>query len=277
MPKKGERTWTDEQLRDAVRSSTSLVAVLQKLELSPRGLNFYRIKAHIERLALDTSHLRRVSVSEYDDRLRALVPASASMAELLEKLALSHVDAERIRRRANILGLSTQHFVRAARSSRRPVRTTDEEVRAAVAASRGLAATLRLLGLVPAGGNYDVLRRRIRELAIDTSHFTGMGWNKGLGFKPRPARPLHELLVANRSVTSHHLRLRLIREGLKHESCELCGWAERRPIDGVIPVELDHINGDHDDNRFENLRVLCPNCHALQPTHRGLNKRSRRG
>jgi len=48
-------------------------------------------------------------------------------------------------------------------------------------------------------------------------------------------------------------------------------------VDGRLPIELDYINGDHDDNRIENLRVLCPNCHSLQPTHRGSNKRKLRG
>jgi hypothetical protein len=81
---------------------------------------------------------------------------------------------------------------------------------------------------------------------------------------------------ADRWIGSHQLKERLFREGLKRPACESCGWAEARPTDGRIPVELDHRNGDRNDNRLENLRILCPNCHALQPTHRALNRRNRR-
>lgn len=276
MPKKGERTWTDEQLRAAVASSNTFIQLMRKLDLSPAGRNFYHVKAHIERLALDTNHFRAArSISSYDEELRDLVPRASTMLELLEKLELAESDAERVRRRANLLGLSTMHLARPTRASRRRRSWTDEELRAAISSSRGLAATLRALGLVPAGGNYDMLQRRIRELGIDTTHFTGKRWNKGLVFQPSQPRPLTEVLVADRWTTSHHLKQRLMREGLKAERCELCGWAARRPSDGVIPLELDHVNGDRHDNRLENLRVVCPNCHALQPTHRGLNRKRR--
>ena len=178
-----------------------------------------------------------------------------------------------LRKRFARLGIDTSHFKRG--RANRPVKWTDDELRAAVAANLSVAGVLRALGLVPAGGNYDQVQRRIRELCIDTSHFTGMGWNKGGRFVPTPALPLEQVLVADRWTGSHLLKKRLFREGLKKPQCELCGWCERAP-DGRIPVELDHINGDRNDNRLENLRILCPNCHSLQPTHRGLNKQSRR-
>ncbi|HKP51497.1 MAG TPA: HNH endonuclease [Chloroflexia bacterium] len=53
--------------------------------------------------------------------------------------------------------------------------------------------------------------------------------------------------------------------------CEECGWA-RRAVDGRLPLELHHMNGNRYDNRLENLIVLCPNCHSLKDNHRGLNK-----
>ena len=180
-----------------------------------------------------------------------------------------------VKTRVRALGLDVSHFAKRQGAASGHTRWSTEELRAAVANARSLADVMRSLGLVAAGGNYQHVGREIARLDLDTSHFLGKAWNKGLKFQPRPARPLAELLVAGRYTGSNDLKRRLIREGVKQAVCELCGWSQRAP-DGRIPVELDHSNGDHDDNRLENLRILCPNCHALQPTHRGLNKRSRR-
>lgn len=149
---------------------------------------------------------------------------------------------------------------------------TDEQLVAAVKVSRSRRRVLMQLGLIPAGGNYDQIRRRIELLGLDTTHFTGLGWNKG-GAGTRKPRALTELLVLNSDVQSHKLKLRLFLSGFKTPACELCGWAQISE-DGRIPVELDHINGNHQDNRIGNLRILCPNCHSLQPTHRGRNKKT---
>lgn len=92
---------------------------------------------------------------------------------------------------------------------------------------------------------------------------------KGIGVY---RRSLEEILTRNSRYQSYKLKRRLFAAGLKKPSCELCGWSKEAK-DGRIPLELDHMNGDRYDNRIENLRILCPNCHSLQPTHRGLNKR----
>lgn len=131
---------------------------------------------------------------------------------------------------------------------------------------------LAQLGLRPAGGNYAHVTRVIRELGIPTDHFRSKAWNKGLRTPKAPRVQLSEILVKGSTYQSFKLKRRLFAAGLKEPRCELCGWAEKAP-DGRIPLELDHINGRRDDNRLENLRILCPNCHSLQPTHRGLNQR----
>lgn len=151
---------------------------------------------------------------------------------------------------------------------------TDQDLKRAVAESFSYRQVIILLCLVPAGGNYDQIKRRILELNIDASHFTGRGWNIGLKFKPKKPQALESLLIQGSAVQSYKLKRKLIAAGMKSAACEKCGWAEMSS-DGRVPVELDHINGDRTDNRIDNLRVLCPNCHSLQITHRGMNKRAR--
>lgn len=149
---------------------------------------------------------------------------------------------------------------------------TDEALVEAVASMRSYRSVLIKLGLIPAGGNYDQVKKRIAILNLNTSHFTGKVWNKGTKYTLNSTINVEELLKENIDVQSYKLKHKLFAKGLKQPKCELCGWAQMS-LDGRIPVEIDHINGDKRDNRLENLRILCPNCHSLQPTHRGKNKK----
>lgn len=64
----------------------------------------------------------------------------------------------------------------------------------------------------------------------------------------------------------------------KYENrCGQCGWAERNPTTGKIPLAVDHIDGNSSNTVEANLIVLCPNCHALTPTYCGLNRGKGRG
>ena len=56
------------------------------------------------------------------------------------------------------------------------------------------------------------------------------------------------------------------------EKCSLCGWDKVNPVTGRVPVEVDHIDGNANNNSPSNVRLLCPNCHSLTPTYRGLNR-----
>ena len=59
-------------------------------------------------------------------------------------------------------------------------------------------------------------------------------------------------------------------------ACEQCGWDEHHPSDGNSLTEIDHIDGNAENNKPENLMILCPNCHSMTLTFRSRNKNSKR-
>jgi len=179
---------------------------------------------------------------------------------------------KRLRRRFKTAAEAEAFLARTPESNRmKRYEIRDEQYRQAVMQSLSLAGALRLLGVVPEGGNYRVLHRAINRLGLDTSHFSGQSWAKGTR-APYRRRPIEDFLSNTYPIQSDRLRRRLINEGFferKCSGCKLDSW-----IDQPIPLELDHIDGNHQNNALENLRLLCPNCHALTPTFRGKNKTS---
>ena len=148
---------------------------------------------------------------------------------------------------------------------------TDVQFIEAVNSSLSYAQVLEKLGLKIAGSNYDTVKRKIKELNLDTSHMTGKAWNQGERFIIiKPAEPLSKVLVEHSTYTnSNSLRKRLLKEGIKEYKCECCNRTEW--LGKPIKLELHHINGIKDDLRIENLQILCPNCHAYTDNYRGKN------
>jgi hypothetical protein len=158
----------------------------------------------------------------------------------------------------------------------RKVRFTRAELEEAIATSRSWSEALRRLGYRPAGGNTATLQRYAARWGISARHFDPYASQRGALRANRI--PLDEILVRASTYTRSHLKRRLYEAGLKAPVCEICGQDETwhgRPMAMI----LDHINGVHDDNRLENLRIVCPNCAATLDTHCGrknLNPRPQR-
>ena len=69
---------------------------------------------------------------------------------------------------------------------------------------------------------------------------------------------------------SRHLK-RYLHEKFKYMCC-ICGWKKKHPITGNVPLEIEHVDGNSENNNEENLKLLCPNCHALTPFFKNLNR-----
>lgn len=140
-----------------------------------------------------------------------------------------------------------------------------------VSESYSFAEALRKIGLRDVGSNFKTIKKYVEEYDIDTSHFRGQTWNKGMGNTDYAAyNKLENILKENTNFKSDTLKYRLVKEGLKQWKCEKCGnegvWEGEELV-----LELHHINGNHYDNRLENLQILCPNCHSQTDNFRNKN------
>lgn len=102
-----------------------------------------------------------------------------------------------------------------------------------------------------------------------------VAWNKGIS-TGRPSKwdekySLDQVLVENSSYARHHVKRRILQEGLIQYRCACCGigpeWNGK-----PMPLILDHINGVNNDNRLENLRFVCSNCDSQLDTYKSRNR-----
>ena len=108
-----------------------------------------------------------------------------------------------------------------------------------------------------------------KEHEISFDHFDGQGWAKDQTFKPKQDIQLY--LTNQKPISSFRLKQRLLSENLMAAVCLDCGGADW--LGKPMPLELDHIDGNSDNNQLDNLRLLCPNCHSFTSTYRGKNQK----
>lgn len=149
-------------------------------------------------------------------------------------------------------------------------KNTDAELIEAVRKSKNIVDVLRIIGRPQNGSSYKYVHDRIVKLNIDVSHFTGSAWNRGVVCGRMPRMKDEEIFIKDSPYKcSNSLRNRILNGGLREYKCEICGNTEwnGKPI----PLQVHHINGINNDNRLENLQILCPNCHAQTDTFCGKN------
>lgn len=131
---------------------------------------------------------------------------------------------------------------------------------------------LKYFGLSPHGGNIKTLKRRLIYDNINFDHIL-IAYKKNRGKSiNKVSIPLSEILIENSSYSRNLLKKRLIKNNLLKPKCDICGLEPFWNNEKLVLV-LDHINGIHNDNKIENLRLLCPNCNSQTDTFAGRNLR----
>lgn len=157
-----------------------------------------------------------------------------------------------------------------------PMKYTQEILEVPVKESKSYAEVLRRLGVKQCGGTQRNITQRVKQLGLDTSHFLGQKRNSGNEHCGGPDK-LHwtQILVrcrlsGNRKESTSRLRRAMLESGVPY-ICQICKCAAEwngRPL----TLQVDHIDGDWLNNEPDNVRFLCPNCHAQTPNFGSKNR-----
>lgn len=146
---------------------------------------------------------------------------------------------------------------------------TKEEIEEIIEKSNCTQEVMKYLGYSSNRGNsYAAMKKYFSKLGVDFSKFSKDNFKN----YSHPKYDLDEILVEDSNYFSmHYLKERILKSGLIKYECSCCGnkgeWQGRKLV-----LQLDHINGNNRDNRIENLRFLCPNCHSQTETFCRKNK-----
>ncbi|MGR4850188.1 HNH endonuclease signature motif containing protein [Streptomyces sp. LARHCF252] len=261
------RKYPDSAIAEAAASSSSLREVALKLGANPATGTLSHIRRRIHAAGIDISHFPGINRPDLDlpftaEELKAAAAAATSVRGVARALGIPDDSRSRatLSRMLRGQGIDTGHF------SHRRVSIPENRLRELVQHSTSYADVMRGLGLDVDDTNHRRVRRAVSRLGLDTSHFKRRTWAHPE--RPAPEPISHRVLIvlpsdAGRTNRSQ-LHRALVESGVPYV-CETCGnkgeW-----LGQPITLQIDHINGDWRDNRRENLRYLCPNCHALTET-----------
>ena len=261
------RKYPDAAIAEAAALSSSLREVALKLGATPATGTLSHIRRRISAAGIDISHFPGIDRPELDlpfNREELCTAAAAATSVRGVARALGVPDDSRSRAALSRM-LCTQridigHF------SHRRTQIPADRLRSLVQCSTSYADVMRGLGMDVNDTNHRRVRRAASRLKLDTSHFKRRTW----GRSERPALPsiAHRVLIvlpdqAGRTNRSQ-LHRALTEIGVPYK-CVGCG-STGEWLGHPITLQIDHVNGDWRDNRRENLRYLCPNCHALTET-----------
>lgn len=259
--------YPDAAIAEAAAASSSLREVALKLGATPATGTLSHIRRRIGAAGIDISHFPGMDRPESDlpftpEELRAAAAAATSVRGVARALGVPDDG----RSRATLSRMLAAHHVDVGHFSHRRTSIADDTLRDAVQSSTSYADVMRRLGMDVNDTNHRRVRRAASRLGLDASHFKRRAW--GRPEPPEPSAMAHRVLVVLPDQTGRTNRARLHRAlsevGVPY-TCTGCGnagtWMGR-----PMTLQIDHVSGDWRDNRRENLRYLCPNCHAITST-----------
>ncbi len=157
---------------------------------------------------------------------------------------------------------------------------TDDQIRLAISQNTTWIGVMRSFGFKRAHTDpTDKVKQRCAAAQISIDHLPKGegGWNKGsiqdpLNNPTVEAWKRGEIVGHTGKTMQTKSFVRLYMCAKANHACQKCGWNKTNPITGRVPLEVNHIDGDHSNTVESNLEAICPNCHSLTPTFRALNK-----